>query len=150
MVAPRLAGGARRGLRVPPATPSSGQFRSVPHRLRRRAETGTVTAETAVVLPVLVMVVLGLVWAVCLGVAQVRVVDAARETARAVARDEAADEAISLGRRVAPPGSHIEVRDQGGTVDVLVSAEVDGPGGLLSFLPAVNVDASAVAAKEPS
>jgi Flp pilus assembly protein TadG len=112
--------------------------------------TGTVTAETAMVLPALVALVLGLVWLVLLGVAQVRVVDAARETARAVARDDTHAHAAALGRRVAPAGARVSIQDRGETVQVVVTAEVRGPGGLLRFLPSVQVDATTVAAKEPS
>lgn len=107
-----------------------------------------VTAETAVVLPIVVAAVMGLVWLVSLGVTQVRVVDAARETARAVARDESPARAVELGRRVAPQGSRISVTDRADTVQVLVEADVHGPGGLFRFLPAVKVDAETVAAKE--
>lgn len=118
-------------------------------RLRSRATgRGAVTAETAVVLPVLVAVAIGLAWVVSLGVAHVRVVDAARETARALARDEQPDTALSLGRRVAPHGSTIAVQEREGTLVVTVAAEVRGPGGLFRFLPGVEVDAEAVAAME--
>lgn len=102
------------------------------------------------VLPILVAVVLGLVWLVFLGVAQVRVVDAARETARAVARDETNGHAVALGKRVAPDGSSITIRDSGDSVQVVVTAQVRGPGGLFVFLPSVTVAADAVAAREPS
>ena len=57
------------------------------------------------VLPVLVAVALGLVWLVALAATQVRVVDAARETARAAARDDGRASAVALGRRVAPDGA---------------------------------------------
>jgi len=107
-----------------------------------------VTAETAVVLPVLVAVVVGLAWVVSLGVTHVRVVDAARETARALARDEQPSVALALGRRVAPDGATITVEDRGDTLAVVVISEVRGPGGLFGFLPGVEVDAEAVAAKE--
>lgn len=100
------------------------------------------------VLPLLVAVTLALVWVVSLAVAQVRVVDAARETARAAARDEPAAVAVALGRRVAPEGARIDLDRSGGLVRVRVSAEVGGPGGLLQFLPGVEVDAEAVAASE--
>lgn len=106
------------------------------------------TAETAVVLPVLVALAIGLVWLVSIGVAQVRVVDAAREVARAVARDEPRGRAIELGGRIAPEHSRFSVADEGRTVRVRVTAEVSGPGGLFAFLPAVEVDADAVTAKE--
>lgn len=115
---------------------------------RDRSPRGTVSAETAVVLPVLVAVALALVWVVALAVTQVRVVDAAREVARAAARDEPPAAAVALGRRVAPAGARIDVDRADGLVRVRVTAEVGGPGGLLRFLPGVEVDAEAVAASE--
>lgn len=117
---------------------------------RSRTARGTVSAETAVVLPVLVAVALALVWVLALAVTQIRVVDAARETARAAARDEPVDGAVALGRRVAPAGARIDLDRSDGLVRVRVSAEVGGPGGLLRFLPGVEVDAEAVAASEGS
>ncbi len=108
------------------------------------------TAETAMVLPLLVGLTLGLVWLVALAATQVRVVDSAREVARAVARDEPRGAAVALGRRVAPDGARIHVRVHHDSVVVRVEAPVRGPGGLLRFLPPVVVDAEAVAAVEPS
>lgn len=115
---------------------------------RRRGDDGAVTAETAMVLPLLVAVTVGLVWLLSLGVAQVRTVDAARETARALARDEPSTVAVGLGRQVAPEGARIEVTEAGGTVTVRVTSEVRGPGGLFDFVPSVTVDAQAVALAE--
>lgn len=109
-----------------------------------------VTAELALALPLLLAVTTGLAWLLAVGVAQVRVVDAARETARAVARGDSPDTAADLGRRVAPDGAELEVAPSGDTVTVAVSAEVEGPGGLFDFLPAVRVHAEAVAAAEPA
>jgi len=102
------------------------------------------------VLPLLVGVTVGLVWLLALGVTQVRVVDAARETARALARDEPRAQAIALGRRVAPEGASFQVGEADDAVHVRVVAEVSGPGGLFAFLPGVDVDGEAVAAREPS
>ncbi len=99
-------------------------------------------------LPVLLAVALALVWLLSLTVAQVRVVDAARETARSVARDDPPEQAVALGRRVAPAGARIELDRSHAVVRVRVSAEVGGPGGLLRFLPGVEVAAEAVAARE--
>lgn len=96
----------------------------------------------------LVAVALALVWLVALAVTQVRVVDAARETARAYARDEPAATAVELGRRVAPAGSRIDVHEDSGVLRVRVVTEVQGPGGLFRFLPGLEVDAEAVAASE--
>jgi hypothetical protein len=102
------------------------------------------------VLPLLVAVALGLAWLLALVATQVRVVDAARETARASARDESAAHALALGRQVAPDGSVIAVQRNGDSVVVTVRTRVRGPHGLLSFLPAVELESRAVAAKEPS
>lgn len=112
-------------------------------------ETGAVTAETAVVLPVLVGLALGLAWVVALAAAQVRVVDAARETARALARDERPAVAVALGHRVAPGSARIQIAEAGDEVRVTVTAPVRGPGGLLGFLPPVTVEAASVAGREP-
>lgn len=120
-----------------------------PATSRRRTSRGSVTAEAAVVVPVLVALTLGLVWLVALAVTQVRVVDAARETARAAARDEPMETAEALGRRVAPTGARITVLEESGAVRVHVVAEIRGPGGIFSFLPGVEVEGDAVAAKEP-
>lgn len=128
--------GTRAGGRVPGTHP--------------RGERGAVTAETVMVLPLLVGVALGLAWLLALVATQVRVVDAAREVARASARDESTAHALALGRRVAPDGSVIALRQDGGDVVATVRSRVRGPGGLLSFLPAVEVESRAVAAKEPS
>lgn len=115
----------------------------------RRDERGAVTAETAVALPVLVLMSLALAWLVGLGVGQVRVVDAARETARALARGETVGHATDLGRQVAPAGADIRVSTDDGLVRVAVSAEVHGPGGVLGFVPGFVARAEAVTAAEP-
>lgn len=100
------------------------------------------------VLPVLALLTLLLAWGLALAAAQTRVVDAAREVARAVARDEPRGVALGLGRRVAPEGADIRVRTSPGRVVVDVSARVGGPGGLARFVPPVTLEAEAVAATE--
>ena len=117
-------------------------------RTAAERERGAVTAEAAMVLPVLVAATLGLVWLLALATTQVRVTDAAREVARAAARDESPAAASALGARVAPAGARIDVHSRGATVEVRVEADVAGPGGLFRFLPSVTVDAEAVAARE--
>ena len=118
--------------------------------MAERDEAGAVTAEAAVVLPVLLLFTLGLVWLVALGATQVRALDAARETARAVARGEDRDAGVALGRRVATAGAQISVTDEGETVAVTVDAPVSGPGGLFGWLPTYHARATAVAAQEPA
>lgn len=119
-------------------------------RSRRRGDRGAVTAELALTLPLLLAVTTGLVWLLAVGAAQVRTVDAAREVARAVARGDAEPEAVARGARIAPDGASVTVDRSGGQVEVVVEAEVSGPGGVLEVLPSVTVRAEAVAAGEGS
>ena len=118
-------------------------------RRRRHGDAGVVTAELALTLPLLVAVTLGLVWLLAVGLAQVRLVDAARETARAVARGEPVEEAVRLGARVAPQGASVGVTTTSDRVVATSEVEVRGPGGLFDFLPGVRLHAEATAAMEP-
>lgn len=119
-----------------------------PTRVARRGERGAVTAELAMALPLLLAVTTGLVWLLAVGSAQVRAVDAARETARAVARGDAVDDAVARGVRVAPDGAQVSVEQGAADVRVVVTGTVDGPAGMFGFLPAVRLHAEAVAAPE--
>ncbi len=116
----------------------------------RRQEQGAVTAETAAALPLIVVFTLSMAWLISIGITQVRVLDAARETARAAARSESPDAALSLGRRVAPAGSRIHVAEKGDTIVVRVSSPVGGPAALFGRWSHFQVQAEAVAALEPS
>jgi hypothetical protein len=104
------------------------------------------TAEVAVALPALVVLVAAGMTAVSVLTAQLRCVDAAREAARAAARGEDAAIVRSLAERSGPDGSDVQVTSGGREVEVTVSAEADSVGGLL---PAVRVRANAVALREP-
>lgn len=106
------------------------------------------TAELALGLPLVLAVTVGLVWLLAAASAQIRVVDAARESARSVARGDTESAARDLAQRIAPPGATIEVVVEGGRVSVTASAEVAGPGGLFDFLPGVTVRSRAVAVLE--
>lgn len=115
---------------------------------RSRTSRGAVTAELALGLPILVAVTIGLVWLLSVGAAQVRTVDAARETARAVARGDDESAAVAVGERVAPDGVRVQVSSSGGRVVARAEGHVPGPGGLFAFLPGVDVSAEAVAIAE--
>jgi Flp pilus assembly protein TadG len=105
-----------------------------------------VTAETAVVLPVLLLVLAAAVAAVTVVGAQLRCVDAAREGARAAARGEGSAVVLAAARRAAPAGSVAELSVTGENVRVRVSVRI-APLGLLPLR--VRVSADAVAAREP-
>jgi Flp pilus assembly protein TadG len=89
-----------------------------------------VTAETAVVLPVLLFVLAGAVAAVVVVGAQLRCVDAAREATRAAARGEPAAVVARVAADAGPDGAVSEVSETGETVRVTVSVTVSPLGPL--------------------
>lgn len=116
---------------------------------RRASPRGAVTAETALVLPLLLAVTAALLWLLAVGAAQVRAVDAAREGARAAARGEEPALVHDVTARAAPEGSSITVGGDTRTVVVTVRADVAAPAGPFArWLPAVTVSAAASAARE--
>ena len=117
---------------------------------RPRRERGAATAELALGIPLLVALTAGLVWMLALGAAQVRVIDASREAARAVARGDDVSSAEAVALRIAPPESRVSIDVGEARIVVTTSARVSGPGGLLASLPGVTVTADAVALVEAS
>jgi Flp pilus assembly protein TadG len=106
-----------------------------------------VTAETAVVLPVLLLVLAAAVSAITVVGAQLRCVDAAREGARAAARGDEPATVTALAARAAPDGAVTAVDVVAdGEVRVTVTVPVSplGPVPLL-----FTVTAEAVARLEP-
>ncbi len=117
------------------------------HLRRRHHDHGSVTAETAVALPALILVVAALVWLIGVLGAHVRCADAAREAVRAAARGDDAGAVRAVAAEVAPAGSVVDV-SSGDTVRAVVTARVNAPGLLASLLPAMTVSGSAVALPE--
>jgi Flp pilus assembly protein TadG len=105
-----------------------------------------VTAETAVVLPVLLFVLACAVAVVTVLGAQLRCVDAAREGARAAARGEPDAVVDRLVDQLAPDGAVARVTGAGDAVRVTVTVRVT-PAGALPF--AVTLSGAAVAVREP-
>ena len=87
------------------------------------------TAETAVVLPAVLAVLVLCLWAVLMVGQQVRCIDAARAGARALARGEPAELAESVARQAAPEGARVSIRVSGDTavVEVRLTAGAPGP-----------------------
>lgn len=99
--------------------------------MRRHAvcgESGTATAELAVVLPAVVLLAVLGVWCVLVGAAQLRCTDAAGVGARALARGEPAAEVRRVVAEVAPTGARVELAGAGGLVTVEVRVLVPLPG----------------------
>jgi Flp pilus assembly protein TadG len=102
-----------------------------------------VTAELAVALPVLLLLLLAGLTSVNAVATKLRCVDAAREAARATARGESG---LAAGGRAAPDGAVISVDGSGDVVRATVRAVARPLGGRL---PGFSIEAYAVAAREP-
>ncbi|MEP6851066.1 MAG: TadE family type IV pilus minor pilin [bacterium] len=111
----------------------------------RRDDRGMATVELAAALPVLVVLLMAGLYAVQVADAQARCVDAAREVARAAARND--PRAEDLGRRAAGRSARITISRSPDTITVVVSVRVR-PAGV--DLPAATVSQRAVAAAEAS
>lgn len=96
----------------------------------RGRDRGFVTAETAVVLPALVLFAMALLWALLAASAQIQCVDAARAGARAAARQEPPNVVEEVARQAAPDGAKVTVSRQGDLVHVAVVAHPPGPDAL--------------------
>ncbi|WP_343239196.1 TadE family type IV pilus minor pilin, partial [Streptomyces sp. SID8014] len=110
---------------------------------RRDGQRGAVTAETAVVLPTLVVFLLSLLWALLAVAAHIQCVDAARAGARAAARQDPPDAVVETALQAAPEGADVTVGRTGDLVQVEVRARTPGLGALT-----VGLHARAVASAE--
>ncbi|WP_102935589.1 TadE family type IV pilus minor pilin [Streptomyces malaysiensis] len=109
----------------------------------RGRDSGFVTAEAAVALPVLALFALMLIWGLMAASAQLQCVDAARAGARAAARSEPRADAMAAARSAAPDGARVELWREGDLVRVRVRTHAAGPGPL-----AVNLRGEAAALAE--
>lgn len=116
-----------------------------PRPALRRGSPGSVTAETALALPVLALVVATGAWLVSAVTARVRCIDAARDIARAVARGDDVAAARATGLADAPAGAGVSIVRGDGRVTVTVRYRI-AAGGLV---PAYTLVESAVTALEP-
>ncbi|MFF4044524.1 TadE family type IV pilus minor pilin [Streptomyces sp. NPDC001816] len=101
------------------------------------------TAESAMVLSVLVAFTMALVWALLVVAAQIQCVDAARTGARAAARQDPPGAVVEVTQEAAPRGARVTVGREGDQIHVTVVAKPP----LLTGLP-FQVREEAVAAAE--
>ena len=109
-----------------------------------------VTAEIALALPVLVLLLAVALGGIRYGIDQVRCLDAARAGARAAARGDSPAAVVELARRAAPTGAGVDVSTTAGLERVEVSAptpSLAGPLAAAGVLPPPR--AAAVAQAEP-
>ena len=106
------------------------------------------TVETALALPVLLVVLAMAVWVLACVHAQLRCTDAAGAAARAAARGEVAAAVVEVGRALAPAGAEVRATTGAEQVEVVVRTRVRPLGGVLAALPGTAVEGRAVAARE--
>lgn len=115
---------------------------------RGRGERGMATAEFAVVLPAVVLVLALSLGALGLALDQIQCVDAARAGARAASRGDSAGAVMGVAGRAAPSGAQVSMDAVGELVRVSV---VSRPRVAASLLPTwLRASSTASAAREPS
>lgn len=113
---------------------------------RATAERGSVTAEFAVLLPVVVLLLGGVVAVTSTAATHLRCADAARAAARAAALGQSDGEVAAVARRVAGPGAVVAVRHDSGWVEVVVES---GVGPALPLVGGLTVRGAATSRAEP-
>lgn len=88
---------------------------------KRDPDAGTATAEFAVVMPAIVLLVIMLTGAAAVGFSQLRAFDAARSAAREIARGEPQAAVIDEAKKHAGDASSVVVRSDGGYSQVTVT-----------------------------
>jgi len=114
---------------------------------RRIGDRGTVTAETALALPAVVLALALVLGVAEVSAAQVRCVDAARAAARRAARGDSAGAVTAVAHAVGPSGAAVGISGSASSVTVTVSADVRLP---LPGRPSLRVRSSATADVEES
>jgi Flp pilus assembly protein TadG len=117
---------------------------------RGASDTGSVTAELALALPTLILVLAIGVWLQSAVALQARCLDAARAGARAAARGDPDGTIRARLAGALPAGATVRVGHSAGLVTVTVQAPATAPAGLSSLLAAPTVTGSATSADEAS
>lgn len=144
----RRGGAALRGHATPTEEVTAVTEQTTPESAPPPRDHGSATAEVAVTLPVLAVVLALVLWGVGAAVAQVRCQDAARLAARAVARGDAVPSARAAARAAAPDGARVEVSGGDGVVRVRVTVRVTPLPGAALPVPGLPVEAAAVTPRE--
>lgn len=104
-----------------------------PGARRWPADHGMVTLEVALALPLIVVAVVAGAVLLAAGATQARLTDAARATARELARGDSAGDALAAGRHVAPD-AEVSIVRVGPVIEVAASQQIRGPGPVLGAL----------------
>lgn len=121
------------GRRLPPAGKLVGRAEQRGRRTFLAKDKGAVTAEFAVALPAVLLLLALLLAGSAAGITQLRVEEAARAGARALARGDGPSTVDGIVRLLAGDAASAAVAEDGEWITVTVSARVVGPLG--SFIP---------------
>jgi len=120
------------------------------HLARVRDDRGSATAEIALALPSLMLVLAAVLAAGQVLMAQIQCVDAARSVARLAARGEPGPRAVAAGDRLGPPGCRVELALTPTAATVQVSARLQLPvAGEVEVHAAATADRETVPATSP-
>ena len=111
------------------------------------SDRGSVSAEMAVVLPVLMVVLTVAVWVLTAVSGQLRCADAAGAGVRLAARGSSASQVRAAVEATAPDGATVQVAERGDRVEVVVQVRLR-PFGSRVRLPGVSVTGRATALRE--
>ncbi|HEX8001852.1 MAG TPA: TadE family type IV pilus minor pilin [Mycobacteriales bacterium] len=139
-----------RRTRRPTQRPTQRRTQRPPGLDQRRDQRGSATAETAVALPALLLVLAVCTWALGLVASHLRCAEAARAAARAAARGDEPAAVADAATRAARRPADVTTSADGDYVTVRVSWTQRPPVPLLArLLPAAHVAAEATARTEP-
>ena len=130
----------------------SKRWRRLRHRRSgaRGDDRGSVTAELALTLPTLAIVLVIGIWLQSAVALRARCLDAARAGARAAARGDGDPEIRSQLAAYLPRGAAVLIAHVGRQVTVSVATQVTAPAGISSLVGSPNVTATATGAVEDS
>jgi hypothetical protein len=118
-------------------------------REKVHGDTGSVTAETAVVLPAVMLVLAILLWGLAVGSGQIALIDAARSGARMAARGDSIGDIRTAVKSSSSMVTGVSVKTEADAIRVKVDGRVRAFGPLHRLLPELNLHAETVAVREP-
>lgn len=103
---------------------SVGRRTFVKEQGKHQGELGSSTAEVAVLLPSIALLLSVLLWVGMIGSTQIAVQQAAREVAREIARGQEHETALDTAQRIAGDGATVQTSDTGQLTEVQVRRKV--------------------------
>lgn len=100
-------------------------FSALSRKVGRR-ERGSITAELAIVLPAVLILLAAILLAVSAGLMQLKLEESARSAARSMARGDSSAQAVQTARRIGGDDIDVSVETGNGYVTVVTTGKVKG------------------------